>query len=373
MEFTIQKEDFLKGLQKAQSVAEKRSSMPILSNVLIEAKEDAIQLTATDLEVSFTGKYPAQIFAQGAITVQARKFYEIVKELPAAEIKVTEKENQWLHISSANSEFNLVGLPPDQFPQVARHDELPWISMDSPLLKDMIDRTIFAVSTEETRYNLAGIYFEKIFAEEKATGLRLVATDGHRLSMMERPLENIEQFPFQKGAIVPRKGMYEVSRLLEEAAEVKVAFDDNNAVFQLAETSLVVRLIDGDFPDYSTVIPREFKITLEIEREKFMEMLKRMIIISTDRYRGIRCNITEGSIEIISNNPEIGDAREQMPIAYYGDDMTIAFNPRYFLDALSVMSSEKITINMVDQSSACIISGNDDEGYCAIVMPMRLE
>lgn len=371
MQVKIKQEDLVRGLQRSQNVAERRSSMPVLSNVLLEAREDRLRLTATDLEVSFTGSCTAEVLAEGAITVQARKFYEIIKELPAPEIEISLKENQWLHVSSASTEYNLVGLPADEFPQIMGYDEVSWVEMDSAMLRDMIDKTIYAVSTEETRYNLAGIYFEKVERED-LQGLKLVATDGHRLSLVERDLQDVGKFPFEKGVILPRKGMQELNRLLEETERIQLAFHENTAIFKIGEYTLMMRIIDGEFPDYDTVIPKEVPRVIEVDRLKFMEMLKRMAIISTDRYRGVRCNISEGFMEVISNNPEIGDAREKIPVAYRGENMAIAFNPRYFVDVLGVMKSGKIAAKMIDESSACIISGEADEGFFAVVMPMRL-
>ena len=371
MELTIQREGLLRGLHKSQSVAEKRSSMPVLSNVLLEAKDQQLNLTATNLEVSFTGSHEAEIVKEGAITIQARKFYEIVKELPFPEIGLIEKDNQWLNISSGSAEYNLVGLPADEFPKVIKYEDVTWVDMDAPLLKEMIDKTIFAVSTEETRYNLSGIFFEKMETEDPV-GLKLVATDGHRLSLIEKPLPEVTKFGFEKGVIIPRKGMQELSRLLEEGEQVQVAFQENTAIFKRGDSTLIMRIIDGDFPDYHTVIPKDCKLILEVERSGFMEMLRRMSIISTDRYRGIRCKIHSEHMEIISNNPEIGDAREEIPVTYQGEDMTIAFNPRYFMETLAVMKSRVISAKMIDESSACIISGEDDEGFFSVVMPMRL-
>jgi DNA polymerase-3 subunit beta len=243
--------------------------------------------------------------------------------------------------------------------------------MEATLLKEMIDKTIFAVSTEETRYNLSGIYFEKV-EDQDPVGLKLVATDGHRLSLIQKPFPEVTKFAFDKGVIIPRKGMQELSRLLEDTEKVHVAFQENTAVFRKDESTLIMRVIDGDFPDYNSVIPKECKRELQIDRSRFMEMLRRMSIISTDRYRGIRCNIKPDHMEIISNNPEIGDAREEIPVSYQGEEMTIAFNPRYFMEAVAAMQSELISAKMVDESSACIISGEKDEGFFSVVMPMRL-
>jgi DNA polymerase-3 subunit beta len=371
MKLTIQRENLLKGLQKSQSVAEKRSSMPVLSNVLLEAKDQQLHLTATNLEVSFIGSHEANVSKEGAITIQARKFYEIVKELPFPEVSISEKENQWVNLSSGRKEYNLVGLPADEFPQVMKYEDISWVNMDAALLKEMIDKTIFAVSTEETRYNLSGIYFEKV-EDQDPVGLKLVATDGHRLSFILKPLPEVTKFAFDKGIIIPRKGMQELSRLLEESQQVQVAFQENTAIFRKDESTLIMRLIDGDFPDYNTVVPKDCNRVLEVDRSGFVEMLRRMSIISTDRYRGIRCKIHADNMQIISNNPEIGDAREEIPVTYQGEEMTIAFNPRYFMETLAVMDSKVVSAKMIDESSACIISGEEDEGFFAVVMPMRL-
>ncbi|MFP3870050.1 MAG: DNA polymerase III subunit beta [Syntrophobacteria bacterium] len=371
MQITIRQDNLLKGLRKSQNVAEKRSSMPVLSNVLLEAKNDQLHLSATDLEVSFTGTYEAKVSKEGAVTIQARKFYEIIKELPFPEIQISEKENQWLHLSSGTSEYNLVGLPADEFPQVMKYEDTSWVDLPASILKEMIDKTIYAVSTEETRYNLSGIYFEKIETEDPP-GLKLVATDGHRLSVIHRELPEVTRFGFDKGAIIPRKGLQELSRLLEEGGQAQIAFQENTAIFKKDESTLIMRLIDGDFPDYNTVIPKECSRTAEVERSRFIEVLRRMSIISADRYRGIRCKLAPDRMEIISNNPEIGDAREEISVKYQGEEMSIAFNPRYFMEALAVMKSESVTLSMIDESSACIISGEQDQGFFAVIMPMRL-
>jgi len=371
MEIIIQRDDLLIGLQKCQSVAERRSSMPVLSNVLLEGKDNQLHLTATNLEVSFTGSHPADVVKEGAVTIQARKFYEIVKELPFPEIRIIGKENQWVNIASGSAEYNLVGLSAEEFPQVIKYDKVSWVDMEASLLKEMIDKTIFAVSTEETRYNLSGIYFEKV-ENEDPVGLKLVATDGHRLSLVHKPLPEVTKFSFDKGVIIPRKGMQELSRLLEDSDQVQVAFQENTAIFKKDKSTLIMRIIDGDFPDYNTVIPKECNRELQVDRSRFMEMLRRMSIISTDRYRGIRCKIKPDHMEIISNNPEIGDAREEIPVTYQGEEMSIAFNPRYFMEAVAVMQSKVISARMIDEASACIISGEEDEGFFSVVMPMRL-
>jgi DNA polymerase-3 subunit beta len=371
MKLTIQRDDLLRGLQKSQSVAEKRSSMPVLSNVLLEVKANEVQLTATDLEVTFMGTYQAEVVEEGAVTIQARKFYEIVKELPLSEVHLSEKENQWVHLSSGKTEYNLVGLPPEEFPQVMKLDDVAWVDMDAGVLKEMIDKTIFAVSTEETRYNLSGIYFEKV-EEEENEALKLVATDGHRLSFIQKEFPEVSRFALEKGVIVPRKGMQEVQRLLEEGQRVQLAFQENTAVFKKAESTLIMRLIDGDFPDYNSVVPRECNRVAEIERATFIEVLRSMAIISADRYRGIRCKLSKDCMEIISNNPEIGDAREEIPVNYDDEEMSIAFNPRYFMEALAVMRSTNVKLKLIDESSACIMTGEEDEGFFVVIMPMRL-
>jgi len=372
MIFTIEKEVFLKGLARIQGIVEKRNTIPILSNVLIEADQDRIFLTATDLEVGMRSSYPAEIDKPGKITVSAKKVYEIIKELPEKKISFKAKENCWIEISCGKSVFNIVGLSSDEFPHFPEPDDTKMVPLSSYLLNEMVEKTYFSVSTDETKYNLNGI----LFKSEEENGkkiLRLVATDGHRLAMALRPIEtgNIEEL--STGVIFPRKGIMELKKITEETeSNIKLGFMDNSAVVMKKDTVVVMRLVDGDFPDYTRVIPKNNDSIIQLPRDLFLHALKRMAILSSEKSKGVKIEFKKNLLEISSSNPEIGDAHEELEINYEGENMSIGFNARYMIDILQVLDEETVNLAVKDNLSPGLITPEGDDGFLAVVMPMRL-
>jgi DNA polymerase-3 subunit beta len=372
MLFSIEKEVFLKGLGKIQGIVEKRNTIPILSNVLIEADQDKIKLTATDLEVGMRASYPAKVKSGGKITVSAKKIYEIIKELPEKEIFFKAKENCWIEISCGKSLFNIVGLSSDEFPHFPEPDESRMVPINGAILGDMIDKTYFSVSTDETKYNLNGIYF-KTEDEKGKNIIRLVATDGHRLAMTIRPLEITDIDELSEGVIFPRKGILELKKITEDSDhDIKLGFMDNSAVIIKDDTVVVMRLVDGDFPDYNRVIPQNNDSIIKLPRDLFLHALKRMAILSSEKSKGVKIELKQGLLEISSSNPEIGDAREEVEIEYSGEDLSIGFNARYMIDILQVLEGENINLAVKDNLSPGLITPDESDGFLAVVMPMRL-
>ena len=371
MLFSIEKEVFLKGLSRVQGIVEKRNTIPILSNVLIEADQDGILLTATDLEVGMRASYPANVKNPGKITVSAKKIFEIIKELPEKEISFKAKDNCWIEISCGKSVFNIVGLSSDEFPHFPEPDETKMVPLSAALLGEMIEKTSFSVSTDETKYNLNGIYFKT----EEVDGnnvLRLVATDGHRLAMTLKPVETPEIEELSAGVIFPRKGILELKKITEDADDIKFGFMDNSAVIINDDTVVVMRLVDGDFPDYTRVIPKNNESIIKLPRDLFLHALKRMAILSSEKSKGVKIELKNGLLEISSSNPEIGDAHEELEIDYAGDEMSIGFNARYMIDILQVLDGENINLAVKDNLSPGLITPDGSDGFLAVVMPMRL-
>lgn len=376
MEATINREDLLLGLQRSQSIVEKRSSMPILSNVLLRSEADRMTVTATDLEISFQGRFPARITTVGAVTVPARKLFEIVKSLASEEVFFKEKENNYVQITGGRAQYELVGLASEDFPNLPAFEGLNYIDVSPVVLKDMIDKTAYAVSSEETRYNLAGVFWEES-ALEGNEALRMVATDGHRLSLIEREIENLSALNLDKGVIIPRKGIQELRRLTDDAVKneeetIKLAIGDNSCIVVYQEMILIMRLLDGTFPDYKLVIPKKSQTKIALGRVDFLETLNRMSILSTDKYRGVKFKLSAGMLELISSNPDLGESREGIEIDYPDAEMVIGFNPRFFIEMLSTLSSDQVTLHVADDSSPALITGPDDPGFLSVVMPMRI-
>jgi DNA polymerase-3 subunit beta len=375
MHFTIEKEIFLKSLAKIQGIVEKRNTIPILSNVLIEAGDGGngeIFITATDLEVGMRASYPAHIIKPGKITISAKKLYEIIKEFPEKEISFLAKDNCWVEIRCGKAIFNIVGLSPDEFPYFPYPEKENFIEFKTSIIKEMIEKTIFSISTDETKYNLNGIFF-KFIDESDKPGLRLVATDGHRLALIQKELADPEIPELKKGVIFPRKGILELRKMAEDGdGTLKIGFMDNNAVIRKDQTVVVMRLVDGEFPDYGRVIPKNNDFIALISCDLFLHSLKRMAILSSEKSRGVKIFLKIGLLEISSSNPELGDAREEMEIDYQGPEISIGFNARYLIDILQVQNAKNITLHVKDNISPGLLRPENDATFTAVVMPMRL-
>ena len=370
MNFTIEKEVFLKGLARVQGIVEKRNTIPVLSNVLLEGADGELRLTATDLEVGMQSTYPANIRKPGKVTVSAKKLYEIIKELPDNQVSFNAKENCWIEVECGKAQFNIVGLSAEEFPNFPKPDKGQFLSLSSSLCKEMVEKTFFAVSQDESKYNLNGIFCQ---LQEGGSRLRLVATDGHRLSMIEKEVASTESSQLAKGVILPRKGILELKKLAEEGeGELQLFFMDNNAVVSKDRTLIIMRLVDGEFPDYARVIPKSNEQVAAISVDPFLHALRRMIIVSSEKSRGVKLMFKNNLLELSSSNPELGDAREDLDIEYRGTDLTVGFNARYLLDILQVQDQEKISMILKDNLSPGLVKPVKEDGYLAVIMPMRL-
>jgi DNA polymerase-3 subunit beta len=372
MEFEIARSEFLEGLSSSQGVVEKRNTLPILSNVKIEPVEGGISLLATDLEIGVRRVCSGTVKGSGALTVNARKLYEIVRESAGDTIRVKGLENSWVEIHSGKSRFKLVGLDPKEFPAVPGLAGKPAEGSSSVRaragdLNRMIESTIFAVSMDETRFNLSGVYIE-----EHEGRLRMVATDGHRLAMVDGGVEG--KLP-EKGVILPRKGLAEVKKLLDAEADEKVSvvIDGPVARVLVGKGELFMRLVDGEFPDYRQVIPKQTAHVIALDREPFLAALRRVAILSTERSRGVRLTLEDRTLEVRTENPDLGEAAEELEVPYTGAKISIGFNSRYLIEALMVMQDiERVELGVTDDVSPGTLRAEADERYTYVVMPMRL-
>lgn len=373
MEFRIDKEVFLKSLQKIQSIVEKRTSMPILSNVLLEASESSLHVTATDLEVGMKGIYPAEVRAPGRITVGAKKIYEIVKELPNLQISFSAKKNDWVEMTCGKVHFNIVGLSAEEFPYFPTVHEENFFEIESTLLRGMIEKTSYAICNDDTKYNLNGVFTKTETAADGAQQLKMVATDGHRLSIASCPLTGRAGEELVKGVILPKKGVFELKKIAEEdGGTLLFGFMDNSAVVKRGDSYMVMRLVDGEFPDYNRVIPTANERSIMINKDDFTHSVRRMAILSSEKFKGIMLDIAESSIRISSSNPELGDATEEIDITYGGEPFSVRFNARYLLDVLAVAETERVEMKFKDELAPSIILPEKSDSFLAVIMPMRL-
>ena len=374
MEFIIDKEIFLKSLQRIQGIVEKRTSMPILSNVLIEAIDSELHVTATDLEVGMKSSYPAEVTTPGKITIGAKKLYEIVKELPNQKIIFSTKTNEWVEIRCGKVQFNIVGLSSEEFPYFPDVKEENLFEIESNLLKGMIEKTSFAICNDDTKYNLNGL-FTKV--ELNASGeqiLKMVATDGHRLSIATGSFKGNAGSELLKGVILPKKGILEMKKIIDEDSSDTLLFGfmDNSAVIKRADSYMVMRLVDGEFPDYNRVVPVANDRIVTINKEIFTHSVRRMAILSSEKFKGIMLEISASSIKISSNNPELGDAMEEIDVIYGGEPFSVRFNSRYLLDVLAVAETDSVDMKFKDELSPSIIVPVKSESFLAVIMPMKL-
>lgn len=374
MKLAIEKSELLKALGRLQAIVEKRNSMPILANVLLDAKKDGnsetLQFSATDLEVGIRALQPVEVEEPGSLTVGAKKFFEIVRELPDEKVQLESTANSYLDIRCGRSHFTLAGTAAEEYPALPEFSpERPTI-LPSEILSGMIERTMYAASVDETRYNLNGVYFE---VQKDQSKLRMVATDGHRLAMVDRELPGAIE-GLKSGVIIPRKGLAELKRLLDEddAAEVELAFEGNNGMARKGDVTLVMRLIEGEFPNYQQVVPSEPGIQLILDSDRLAKALRRVVLLSSERSRAVKLEITEGEAVVTSSNPDLGDARDEIDIDYAGEKVSIGFNARYVLDALASLHTKEVRLGLQGDLSPAVLVPTNDEDALAVVMPMRI-
>ena len=374
MKLSISKSEFLRGLGRIQSIVEKRNSMPILANILLEAGEQGddarLQLSATDLEVGIRSLHPAKVKQAGGLTVSAKKLFEIVRELPDDPIDLEAAPNSYLAIRCNRSRFTLAGTAAEEYPTLPEFSPEKTVPISAGILSAMIERTIYAASLDETRYNLNGVYFEVL---GESGEIRLVATDGHRLACVDREIEG-DISALASGVIIPRKGLGELKRLVDEedAEEIELAFADNNGLARKGDVTLVMRLIEGEFPNYNQVIPKDLNRHIILPTDTLVRALRRAVLLSSERSRAVKLEFSEGQLVISSSNPDLGDAREELDVDYAGEPLSIGFNARYMLDAIGAIQSKEIRLSFQDELSPARVTPPGDEKTLAVVMPMRI-
>ena len=363
MKFSVSKEKLLAGLQTVQNVVSTRTTLPILSNVLLQAEGDQLRLTTTDLDVGVSGAITAQVEKPGATTLPARRLFNIVRELPAAEIIVEVDSKNVASIRCGQSFFKILGLPEEEFPPLPKQTNARTFTIGQQLLRDALKKTSYAISTDETRYVLNGILFS--FKENKVT---LVATDGRRLALVDLEVE----FPRSQEVdiIVPTKAVTELGRLLGEEGDVRLSVEENQVAFQIGDTLLASKLIEGNYPNYRQVIPGEAKERVTLERELFLNAVHRVALLSSEKSNSVKLVFTKNNIEIAANTPDVGEARESLAVAYKGREFSIAFNPEFLQAPLRVLTNDEVYLDMIDEMSPGVIKIQSPFLY--VLMPMRI-
>jgi DNA polymerase III subunit beta len=372
MKVTLERTALLKALGHVHRIVERRNTIPILSNVLIEARERQLILKATDLDLEATESAPADVAQEGATTVPAHVLYDIVRKLPEGAQVSLEMSGEMgqLLLRSGRARFHLQSLPASDFPDLTTGDLSHRFTLASGDLKKLIENTQFAISTEETRYYLNGIYLH-VTEVDGAPMLRAVATDGHRLARVELPAP--KGAPGMPGVIVPRKAVSEIQKLIEDVAqEITIELSAAKARFQFGDVVLTTKLIDGTFPDYGRVIPANNDKRLVVEKEPFQKAVDRVSTISSERGRAIKLSIGDGKMTLSVNNPDSGSASEEIEVDYDSAPIEIGFNARYLLDIAGQLSSDTALLKLSDPGSPTIIQDRDGAAALFVLMPLRV-
>jgi DNA polymerase-3 subunit beta len=376
MKLRIARDELLTGLQRVQGVVEKRNTMPILSNILLEAKSDGVDILATDLEIGMRGLYKAAVREPGSVTLSARKLYEILKELREGEIEITVGDNNWATIQAGKSLFKIVGLPSSEYPAMPAIEREGLTPLAGVGLVELIRKTLFAVGDNDARYILNGLLVTLTTSEKKTT-LRLVGTDGHRLAVAEQEVGATasKDAPREIKAIIPKKAAHEMRRLLEEGdGEPLIGFTKNLMIFRKSGLLLTSRLMEGNYPNYQQVIPKdkEQDKRVAVARTELEGALRRVAVLSRDKTNAVKMTLVKGRMTLFSNNPDFGEATEELSARYGGEALTTGFNARYLLDVLGVMDGESVTLQMDTPLSPCLIREPGNAGFACVVMPIKV-
>lgn len=367
MEITLRKNDLVRELQLVQGIVDRKNSIPILSNVLAEAAAGELRISATDLDVSMRCGCPARVASEGAVTLAAKKLYEIVRSLPDSDVRIKVLPDAWVAIDCDKVSFKMAGLPREDFPALPEGGARGGIEVPADMLRDLIARTAFAITAEDARYYLAGAL---LLLESE--GASMVATDGHRLSYARREAPLKIKEPLR--VLVPRKALHEMSRLLEE--EEKAVFQqlENHLVFTMGGRSLASKMIEGQFPAFEKVIAVSGDVKLSFAREQLATAIRRVSLLSSERSRAVRFRFSAGRLEVAASSPELGEAREELEAAYSGEGLEIGFNAQYLLDFMGVAGGDEVLIELKDADSQGLLrpapGGPTDHRY--VVMPIRL-
>lgn len=368
MKLIISKEQLLNGLQAVQNVVSTRTTLPVLSNVLLRGEGNRLELTATDLDVTIVCTVEANVSEPGATTIPVKKLFGIVRELGAMEVEMEVDEKNITSLRSGASYYKIHGLAAEEYPPLPKFTETRRLVLAQEKLRSMLRKTSFAISTDETRFVLNGIFFS--LKEHKVT---MVATDGRRLALVD---EDVDLPPEAQGEfIVPTKAINELNRLLQPTGEVEIKATENQAAFSLRDEKgsavlIITKLVEGNYPNYKQVIPAETKERIPLSREELLHALRRAEIMTSEKSNSVKLTFTKNALAITANTPEIGEAREGLAINYKGRDIAIAFNPIYLMDPLKALENDEVYLELIDELSPGVLKINGPFLY--VLMPMRM-
>jgi DNA polymerase III subunit beta len=365
MEFRIAKAEFLRGLRLAQGIADRKSTMPMLANVLLRTQgKNQLLVAATDLNVSLTAELKSHNASEGGIAIIAKSLFDLVANAPGDEVTLKKADNHWAEIKSGKVTYRIVGMPDRDFPKVPDHREASYSTVESAVLREMIERTMFSICNDETRFHLNGVFFES-----DGSKCRMVSTDGHRLSKVERTIPGGPKL--SAGVIIPKKGLLEIKKVLEQGPNAKLAVKTPHVFLVQDDIAIAVKLIDAQFPPYDQVIPRDHKKIITVDRLRLIDALRRAQLMSSET-RGVKVAATKEGVTVTSDNPDLGEVREELEAEFNSEPIAIGFNPKYVVELLSQMTSDQVTVALGGELDPGLIRPLTGDDYLGVVMPMRI-
>ncbi len=370
----VAREDFLKALSSVQNVIGKPGTIAILSNIQLRTENDALELTGTDLEIGIRQTIPAEILSQGSLTLPAKKLFEIVRESNSDHIHLEERDNYWVRIIADSSDYNLAGMASDDFPSFPDHKPESLIAVNADDLVDIIEKTIFSVASDtESNFTLTGVLVEREEKEDK-NYFRMVSSDGHRLSLMKKEISGDSSvFKLEKTTIIPRKGVQEIKKFCENHENVLIGFEEKQAVLKADHAILIIRLMNGDFPDFRNLLQFIDKDKyIDFDRKILLNTMRRLNLFTEDKFNVVQCFIEKNKITFTSQNMDLGSAKETHEIEYSGEEIKLGFNGKYFIDSLNAMTSETIKLFISGKDKPCLIYSENEPDFISIIMPMEI-
>jgi len=374
MRINVLRNDIFTHVASLQNVSSKKGAIAILSNILIETGVDSIIMTATDLEVGMRIEIPAEIMKTGSITLPSKKLFEMLREINDVHITFEVSDNKWAKITTSLGNYNIAGTDSEEYPSLPEYKKENLSTVSSDILAEAIDKTQFAIAQEnDNQFNLLGALFEKETRDER-NYLRMVSSDGHRMAFFEREFDtDVSKMNYDHVVLIPKKGITEIRKLCDNNDFIDIGFENKQAIFKTSNTTMIVRLLNGEFPNYRNIFRSINKNqVIEIDRSNFIASLKRINIFTEDLYNSVHFKFSDGTLTLNSQNIDIGNAKEELAINFHGNEMNLGFNGKYFVEAIQVMNSDKVNAYINSEKSPCLIEGNDDPGFMTIIMPMKI-
>lgn len=374
LQVNVNRNELFSALSIISSITGKKGTISILSNVLVETSSDNLIITATDLEIGMKILIAAEVISAGSTTIPAKKMLEIVRESSTTNILISESDNNWVQIEAGSGKYNIACLSSHDYPAFPKYEDDGFISIPAKTINEIIGKTIFSVANEgESQFNLTGALFQVDIRNENNI-IRMVSSDGHRLSLFELPVEeDISTLDIGKKSIIPKKGLQELRKISDTTSKLKIKIEDKQLIAKVDSLLLIIKLFHGDFPDYTKIVSLiDNNVFIEANRNDIIASMKRINLFTEDHFHVVNFSINKSRIELSSQSADLGNAKDEFPVLYNGNEMSIFFNGRYFIDCLQSLTAEKIKLHISSENSPCFIKSDEEPGFIGVIMPMKI-